>query len=587
MNSISNNRHEYATHNSYCCRPSMTNSTTKNATQNKGVRTVLLVSGALAGGTVIAFASFPNASGSRVDKSASWQAMDAIAEIPETRRVAVTVDRLFNQEAPIPPQCYTKTDGTHNPCYTCHQSYDRDDERLNRVNDGGLQGEYQFSDVGIENHWSNLFVDRTEWIASISDEVISAYVAEDNYSSLRETLKKSGFSGYLPDLENFQNARQAFDERGLALDGSNWVAYNYKPFPGTFWPTNGSTDDVIIRLPSAFREVGGEFSRDVYYVNLSLVEINLKDLPETTLWPIDERKLGVDLDRDGKFMKATRILARDHYVGDARSIVIETQQFPTGTEFLHSVRYVGVDEGGQIHVPRRMKELRYMRKVNTLSRQKLESRYANERKEKRLGEVPNYVRRGDEGFDNAYGWYLSGFIEDYEGELRPQTFEEQMFCMGCHSAVGTTLDSTFSFARKVPGASGWRYIDLVGMKDAPSRGEPNEGEILAYLRRAGGGSEFRENSEMRQRWFKDDGSVDEEKVRDADVYTLVAPSPRRARDMNKAYLHIVRHQSYRLGRDATWTPARNVLKVVDENVAPLNDKARLLGWDIRLAWDRP
>src|SRR5690606_35647612 len=151
-------------------------------------------------------------------------------------------------------------------------------------------------------------------------------------------------------------------------------------------------------------------------------------------------------------------------------------------------------------------------------------------------------------FDNALGWYLSGFIEDYEGELRPQTYEEGMFCMGCHTSIGTTLDSTFSFARKVPGGQGFRYIDLVGMPDAPSRGEPDTGEILAYLKRAGGGSEFRENDEMRERWFREDGSVDEAKVREADVYTLLAPSRRRALNLNKAYLHIVRHQSYRLGR---------------------------------------
>lgn len=552
---------------------------------------VILLAGAL-GVALASSKSSPNGTDNKegqhaetVGSESGPRAIDQVPEVPAAQRTAVTSERTYNQEAPIPPQCYTKTEGTHNPCYTCHQSYDGEtDERLNRVEDGGLQGDYGFSDVGVDNHWKNLFVDRQKWLELVSDDVILKYVEEDNYSSLRARLEEQQFSGYLPDLRGYENGASAFDERGMAKDGSRWVAYNYKPFPGTFWPTNGATDDVLIRLPKAFREVKGVFSSDAYYVNLTLAELTLKEDDEATLWPIDEKTLGVDLDGDGRTATATRIIRRSHYVGDASGIAVEFQQFPTGTEFLHSVRYLGVDDSEKLRIPRRMKELRYMRKVNTLSQAVLSSRYANERKEKRLGEVPNYVFRGGEGFDNALGWYLSGFIEDYEGELRPQTYEEGMFCMGCHTSIGTTLDSTFSFARKVPGGQGFRYIDLVGMPDAPSRGEPDAGEILAYLKRAGGGSEFRENDEMRERWFREDGSVDEAKVREADVYTLLAPSRRRALNLNKAYLHIVRHQSYRLGRDATWVPARNVLSHVNDGIVPLSSEDRFFGWDIRLNW---
>lgn len=155
--------------------------------------------------------------------------------------------------------------------------------------------------------------------------------------------------------------------------------------------------------------------------------------------------------------------------------------------------------------------------------------------------------------------------------------------MGCHSSIGTTIDSTFSFARKLPGEQGFGYIDLAGMNDAPSITE-TRGEILRYLERAGGGSEFRENEEMRQRWFREDGSVDEEKVKRADVYTLITPSPRRALDLNKAYTHIVRHQSFIQGRDATWTPVKNVFSSIDEEVAPLQPEHRHYGWDLRLGW---
>src|SRR5690606_24019018 len=153
----------------------------------------------------------------------------------------------------------------------------------------------------------------------------------------------------------------------------------------------------------------------------------------------------------------------------------------------------------------RMKEPRYMRKVNVLSASDLRSRYDEERKEKRLGRLPSYLSRGDEGLDNALGWYLKGFIEDYEGRLSPQTLEEEMWCMGCHKSISTTIDSACSHARKVRGGRGFGYVNLVGMRDAPNISEGG-GEILNYLRRVGGGSEFRANPEMRQRWFLADGT---------------------------------------------------------------------------------
>src|SRR5690606_3578365 len=181
------------------------------------------------------------------------------------------------------------------------------------------------------------------------------------------------------------------------------------------------------------------------------------------------------------------------------------------------------------------------------------------------------------------GWFSQGFSEDYDGALRPQSYEETMFCMGCHTSIGTTIDGTFSMARKVTGAAGWGYIDLVGMPDAPSVSEPG-GEIANYLARAGGGSEFRENAEMLERWFDAHGKLDEAAVAEADVYTLVTPSPRRALAPDKAYVHIVRHQSFIDGRDATLAPAQNVLRRVEEGTMPLEPELRSFGWDIRLDW---
>lgn len=507
-----------------------------------------------------------------------------LPDVPLERRTQVTNERVFNDEAPVPAQCYTKTEARHNPCYTCHQMYDRrGEDRLNQLDDGALQGAYSFSDVGSTNHWSNLFVDRRAWLDAIDDSTILDYVRADNYSTLAPRLRASGWRGFVPDLAGYELGAAAFDERGLARDGSHWVAFNYKPFPGTFWPTNGSADDVLLRLPEAFRERNGEFDAATYFVNLTLVELTVKNLDAAPIWPIDEVALGADVDGDGTSSTARQVRRSSHYVGDAKAVTVAFQQFPQGTEIMHSVRYLGVDPEGGVVAATRMKELRYMRKVNVLERYVIDSRYANERKEKLLGELPSFVRRGDEGLDNGLGWFIKGFVEDHDGNLRPQSYEEDMFCMGCHSTIGTTIDSTFSLARKVPGADGWGYIDLRGMPDAPTVSEQG-GEIRNYLKRAGGGSEFRANPEMVQRWFDQDGDLDEDAVARADVHTLVTPSARRALDLNKAYTHIVRHQSFIFGRDATWEPVRNVFDVVPEGAAPLDVEHRHYHWDLRLNW---
>src|SRR5690554_1183723 len=83
----------------------------------------------------------------------------------------LSFDDVQNHEADIPPQCYTRTDGRFNPCFTCHQSY-QDKDRPNFMDDGRLQSEYDFSDFAMTNHWSNLFRDRSEAVASISDQEI-------------------------------------------------------------------------------------------------------------------------------------------------------------------------------------------------------------------------------------------------------------------------------------------------------------------------------------------------------------------------------------------------------------------------------
>jgi len=316
--------------------------------------------------------------------------------------------------------------------------------------------------------------------------------------------------------------------------------------------------------------------------NLALLEMAFQDLDRTTVPEIDETEVGTDLDGDGDIETATIVERRSHYLGEAQSEALDRMLYPVGTEFLHSVRYVGVADG-EIVIPPRMKELRYMRKVADFTPAMLRTQYDNEEQEKIDGNLPRYIDLGDAGLDSGFGWLILGFIEDSAGDLRPQTNEEQFFCKGCHSTVGANIDQTWAFPRKLTGAEGWGYIDYRGMPDVPALGQ-GIGEILQYFQRAGGGDEFRSNQEMLDRWFLADGTVDVEAVEEATVYELIVPSPERALELNKAYRVIVEEQTFIFGRDATVTPPQAVHDVIDEATAPTLPPELRFEHDIRLDW---
>jgi hypothetical protein len=499
--------------------------------------------------------------------------------VPDTH----PVNTLSNPEAVVPPQCYTRTEVLHNPCYVCHQ--DPIDGRENRMADADLQQAYSFSDVGMTNQWKNLFEDRRERVAKISDEDILRYIATDNYSELPARLKQADFQGWIPDLADLHLGPAAFDQHGFAKDGSHWVAFNYKPFPSTFWPTNGSTDDVMIRLPEAYRSsTDGKPSTDVYKANLAILEAAVKGLAAISCLPVDEKTVGRDLDGDGTLATARQIRDVSRWTGAAEPLHLESHLYPEGTEFLHTVRYVGIGKDGTIGISTRMKEVRYSKKAKAYSKPMYARRYDLEAQDKEAGNLPAYLDLGHHGLDNGNGWALHGFIEDRHGRLRAMTYEENFSCMGCHNSVGSSIDKTFSFPRKLDGAKGWGYIDLKGMPDAPNVGE-TAGEIVTYLARVGGGSEFRNNDEMAAKWFKPDGTLDREKIAAAkDVYELITPSPERALALNKAYRTIVQDQDFIHGKDALLVPPANVYDQIDNDHTPTLPPDRVFQWNILLDW---
>lgn len=542
---------------------------------------------------------------------------------------------LSNDAAAIPPQCYTRTErqtrtepqarverrgetgrarrgetrseprgdaGTEgaasNPCYVCHT----ESTEPNYTNDVDLQLEYSFPKPALTNHWSNLFKDRSAYLASVSDEAILAYVREDNYrdpdgritlaSRLTQNLpshwdgnRNGQWDGYVPDVGYH------FDERGFDHDAqgrlTGWRALAYTPFPGTFFPTNGSTDDVLIRLPEIYRHnEAGEYDETVYRVNLAIVEALIKR-QNVAIEPVDENALHVDLDGNGTLGIARQVVYDwaplekrfMHYVGQARlaqragQAPLAAGLYPLGTEFVHSVRYLDINESGKVVLAARMKELRYARKASWRTYYQHRAMVFEELKD--AHDFPDRLEAviGDieVGVSNRRGWRYSGFIENREGRLRPQSYEELATCVGCHGAIGGNVDGSFALPRKLDAGSafqhGWYHWRQKGMVGIPEpRRRDGSGEYAFYLQQVGNADEYRGNRQVRQRFFNGDGTLKETMLAalSEDISVLILPSRRRALDLDKAYQAVVKEQSYSQGRDAVLAPRENVWKRVPE-----------------------
>ena len=526
---------------------------------------------------------------------ASRSAMSIPPGSPAAIQAALRKTELSNVVAYIPPQCFTRTlpgEGGHaarNPCYVCHV----DAPAPNFAADANLQVTLALPLAAARNPWTNLFKPAVATADRASDDAVLRYVRESNYFDAKHDIALTpslaspppswdvdgdgAWEGFRPDVEF------AFDDRGFDRrpDGTptGWRAFAYYPFPGTFFPTNGSADDVLVRLdPRLQQDRDGRFDEGIYALNLAIVEA-LITRSDVAVDPVDEAALGVDVDRDGRLGRASRVVfdgspdgsTRMHYAGkageaqDAGAFPIAVGLFPLGTEFFHTVRYLDV-EAGVVKMAARMKEVRYAKKTRFLGYENLRGRAAADVREqaKSRDGVRHVNWLGEPGIDNGQGWVFQGFIEDAAGALRPQTREETTFCAGCHGGIGATSDSIFSFPRKLGPSShagGWFHWSQRDLRGLPEpRRTDGRYEYSLYLEQAGAGDELRENTEVLALFFDASGAPRADAVRQLhdDIARLLLPSAARALDLNRAYQAIVAQQAFARGRDAVLGPSRHV-----------------------------
>jgi len=511
---------------------------------------------------------------------------------------SISYEKIINTRAAyITPMCYTKTSDKEeakvfNPCYSCHTK----GKIPNYYNDSHLQEVYNFPKQAMKNPFTNLFKDKRKEVGVMSDSYILDYVRRSNYFTdegdilLSQELPDT-WKGYRPDCYfNFDD--EGFDQnKNGAYTG--WRAFRYFPFLGTFWPTNGSTDDVLIRLDTLFtQDENNTFDKEVYKLNLAIVEALVKQKEITFDFPVDERTYGVDINANGIADTSNIISPKVRsYVGlakwylKAEKIHLAPGLFPENTEFLHSVRYLDWDEKKDlIKLSARMKELRYAKKTTWKTYGEIQRAAQSEFWEAQALEslearIALFRGNYEEGLRNEIGWKYQGFIEDKAGGLRPQTHEETISCMGCHSHLGATTDSTFAFARKFEGVHkdqndhGWNHWSQKGLK---GMNEPKveykkygkQYEYSFYLHNNHSGNEFRNNDEVKEIFFDSNGSINESMI-DAlhdDISLLLFPSQRRALKLNKAYKVIVEEQSFMYGRESNVKVMENVYKEIKEGL---------------------
>ncbi|MFZ7111160.1 MAG: hypothetical protein ACOWYE_05710 [Desulfatiglandales bacterium] len=414
------------------------------------------------------------------------------------KRTGAAYKASWNEEPSIPAQCWIETGyGTQNACLFCHTDYLASIKHGNAFPLGEDQILYSFPSPDLNKVlWRNTIFPneigerlKKEGIAPPDREDVG-YVRQDNWRPAYNEARSGGSGSWIntgagayilfPALnpahlypavgdDPTSGGKHGFiDQEGFVRDErsqpTGWRAVNFFPY-GIFTPMSGSVSGIYLRLPRRFMTSGGELCLETYRRNLDLLEKNIKNRkPEET-----------------------------HYFGDAAQVKVDRGFFPVGSEFAHPLHYVDLKADGEIggkldgvagalvhdyEFPgtrsKRVKEIRYMYKWKDVALEDIDEDAHYE--EFVIG------HEGQGWVDNNAGWLLSAFIEDRRGRLRPQTTEELMQCIGCHGKVGNTVDSVWSFQRKLPGAAGWREMDY-GAYDSK---RPQLSRLQDYMYEDGG-----------------------------------------------------------------------------------------------------
>ncbi|MDD2906480.1 MAG: hypothetical protein PHH41_04600 [Sulfurimonas sp.] len=431
-----------------------------------------------------------------------------------------------NPYANTPAQCYIETSyGTQNACLFCHSNAAAKQKLGNTTPQAGLddslgnlQLEYafgaadRFSRSPNINPWENTLLphkldeafDALKIDADAWD--MRSYIQTDNwqaaYNKKRGDAKMSNsgikddafrlFPALNPsalpaDDDGFVRTSDTDEAIFSDANGHNtgWRAINFMPY-GIFTPHTGSVSGVYIRLDAKFmQDSNGSYNLEIYKQNLELLEQAIQDRIQN---------------------------AKTHYVGKASDEPLHRGLYPLKTEFAHPLHYVDVEaDGTNSKFPGtrslRVKEIRYM--------VKWKMHYPGEPILKDEN-APLYYNKNEGWIDNGAGWWVSAFIENANGELRTQTPEELMQCVGCHSSrygfepeqftsgTGNTIDTVWSFSRKFAGDLGYKEMDYLGYKRSAHvqadetageahRGDPinrdaNTGEYRKFLNHVVGAS---------------------------------------------------------------------------------------------------
>lgn len=399
----------------------------------------------------------------------------------------------------IPPECYLdQKNNAINSCKYCHMS--GLPGALN--NEADRQGAFPAAENKFLNVLDPSRLDSLVPPASIPAD-LSGYLALDNYHPALEARggdatvgSGQGLYKYFPDLDPAQTGADGFANEG-------WRAFKWKPSE-LAWPRyNGRIQRNWIRLADKFQRLpSGAYDRETYRQNLDLLVEVLR----------------------GNVQSGT-------YLGLASDEPVIPYRFPAGTEILHYLYYLDSSQPGMKAA--RLKEVRWnIKSVPEQYNQRFFAYVSSKEKEYSLT-----YREGGEKAAAAYGlvynqdgWDIIGFIENPQGDLRPQSAQEMSQCVGCHSGrLSGIVDSHFnSLQRKLPGEAGWTLQDYRGIPDYYNAylGRGETGEIFEnYLGDAG------------QMPTGPDGAID------------FLPTAEEADALTRRYYQIVQSQSFFLGRD--------------------------------------